>query len=422
MTVFVTDRAPDRRAVFDTIALDGTKREKLPNGFLRIRDCRLAKADNVQTYYAAELGLTDRPATAVVRVYRPREEVFAPDSMATFASAPVTDDHPSGGVTADNARQVARGWSGESVREDGDHMVADLLFTDTELIAKVEGGKVELSNGYGMQLEWKAGASPQGETYDAIMRSISGNHIAVVDAGRCGGSCRVSDKAPTNQVADCCPSCQAASETKEGRVADTKTMMVDGIPVEVTPAAEAAINKLTGLLAQAGDKLTAADAKATTDAAAHATALADLQAKLTAAEAKVPTADQLSALVAARAKLMGDAARLAPAIAATLADKSDDDVRKLAVTAKLGDAAVAGKEQAWLNVAFDMAVANLPADGQKQSQQGQGGGAQDALAAALQGGGAAPTHAADAATLAWAENNKYLEDAWRGDQQQGKAH
>lgn len=425
MTFLVMDRAAPNtatRSVVDVITLDGTKRETLANGMLRIRDCTLALADNVQTYLAGELGLTDRPASAIVRVYRPPEEVFAPDSMASFASVPVTDDHPSGGVTADNADTVQRGWSAESVRQVGDHMVSDLVISSRKLIDKIAAGKSELSNGYAMQLVWEAGTSPKGETYDAIMRSITGNHIAVVDAGRCGGSCRVSDKAPP-KVSDCCPSCQSASHNKEGGVSDQlKTTLVDGLQVVTTDAGIAAIDMLKGKLAQAGQALTTADAAHAVARTALEAQVADLTTKLADANAKIPTADALAGMIAGRTRLLGDAARLAPAIAATLADKADDDVRKLAVTAKLGDAMVAGKDQAWLNVAFDMAVAALPAAGADQQQQQGSTAGHDALAAALSGGAPASQAATgDAADKAWTENNDYLNNAWKGAQPQGNA-
>lgn len=198
-----------------------------------------------------------------------------------------------------------------------------------------------------------------------------------------------------------------------------KTVTLDGLPIQTTDAGEAAINMLKGKLEQAATALTTADAKFTTDKAALEQQVADLTKKLADAEAKIPTADALAGMIATRAKLLGDAARLAPAIATTLADKADDDVRKLAVTAKLGDAMVAGKDQAWLNVAFDMAVAQLGAADPTQQQQLQTPG-HDALTAALTGAAPATTGSTATADQAWAENNAYLANAWQGEQ--GKAN
>jgi len=47
-------------------------------------------------------------------------------------------------------------------------------------------GKVELSNGYTSEIEFKAGKTNDGFEYDAIQTDIKGNHIAIVDKARCG--------------------------------------------------------------------------------------------------------------------------------------------------------------------------------------------------------------------------------------------
>ena len=48
------------------------------------------------------------PDGTVRREYRPQDEVFHPESMASFAHAPITDDHP-GRVVASNWKQHAVG-------------------------------------------------------------------------------------------------------------------------------------------------------------------------------------------------------------------------------------------------------------------------------------------------------------------------
>jgi hypothetical protein len=124
-------------------------------------------------------------------------------------------------------------------------------------------------------------------------------------------------------------------------------------------------------------------------------------------------------MVRDHAVVVDGAKRLAPTLDTN--GKGADDLRKLAVTSKLGDAAVAGKDAAWFGTAFDLLVAQLPAADQQQQQQTDA--AQDALTRALQGGGGAQSQtAADAADKAWAENNAYLQDAWKGaSSQQGNA-
>lgn len=124
------------------------------------------------------------------REYRPPEEVFHEDSLASFSMAPVTDDHPPESVDASNARKYAVGSVGESLRRDGDHVAAALVVYDAATIAKMERGKVQLSCGYIADVADEPGVSPAGERYDAVQRNIRGNHVAIVDIGRAGpGAC-----------------------------------------------------------------------------------------------------------------------------------------------------------------------------------------------------------------------------------------
>lgn len=381
----------------------GSSRVTLDNGFLKVR-AKLSRT-GIQEYLAAELGLTDRPPNTVIRVWRPDEEVFKPESMASFAGKPVTDNHPANGVTKDNAKSLMRGWSGEKVDQEGIFTAADLIIADAGLIAKVEAGKVEISNGYGCELELRSGTTPGGETFDAIQRNIFGNHIAVVDAGRCGADCRIQDHAAP-VVADCgCGGHQQAPKQKEGRVADIKKITVDGLPIDATDQSEAIIRKLEGTVAELTGKLTAADAKATTAEAGAAERVAKLEAELATTKAQIPTGDALDKLVAARTQLLADAKRLAPA--ADFTGKTDAEVRQIATTAKLGDAAVAGKEPAFFVHAFDMLLVQNPAQG------GNGGGARDPiLDASLSTVSHQQANMSDA-DAAYAEMRAEQEKAWQ---------
>jgi len=77
-------------------------------------------------------GLRDR---AIVKVYRPESEVFKADSLATFAAAPVTVDHPSTPVTADNWRALGVGEINGDVVRDGQCLARDAAIA-TERAAK----------------------------------------------------------------------------------------------------------------------------------------------------------------------------------------------------------------------------------------------------------------------------------------------
>ena len=164
-------------------------RERTPEGFLRIR-ARIARV-GVHDYKAGEIG--GPPGASpdkIVRVYRPVGAVFDPASMASFAAKPVTLDHPPAMVDSANWKRFAVGHSGAAVSREGDHLAADLIITDAAAVARAEAG-AELSNGYWADFVFTPGWTSSGEPYDAVQRNIRGNHIALVDSGRCGPSCRL---------------------------------------------------------------------------------------------------------------------------------------------------------------------------------------------------------------------------------------
>ncbi len=174
-----------------------TSRTVTPEGFLRVR-ARIGRT-GVHLYRAAELGTPVGYAPDdAIRVLRTPDEVFGDAAMASFAGKPVTDGHPPTMVDATNWKRYAVGQSGADVVRDGDHLATDLLITDIAAVKRVEAGAL-LSNGYLADFEFTPGTTAAGEAYDAVQSNIRGNHIALVDAGRCGESCRIDDAA----VQDC---------------------------------------------------------------------------------------------------------------------------------------------------------------------------------------------------------------------------
>ena len=180
--------------MFISDAAAATSREVTPEGFLRVR-ARIGRT-GLHSYRAAELGMPEGfSPEAPVRVWRPPDEVFDPASLASFAGKPVTDDHPPVMVDARNWKRYAIGHCGPAVEREGDHLVTDLLIADAGAAARAQAG-AELSNGYHADFVFEPGLTPEGEAYDAIQRNIRGNHVALVDAGRCGGTCRIADAEP----------------------------------------------------------------------------------------------------------------------------------------------------------------------------------------------------------------------------------
>src|SRR5699024_6928912 len=133
---------------------DGSMR-RTEDGYLAAT-ALVARGGNVQRYTGAEMGEPDRE---YVDVYRPDGEVFSPQTMKSFAHRPLTNNHPSENVDAENWREYAVGYSGDEVARDGDYIRVPLLLTDADTIAAMEGGKRELSMGYRSEIEWRDGTT-----------------------------------------------------------------------------------------------------------------------------------------------------------------------------------------------------------------------------------------------------------------------
>lgn len=303
----------------DTLMLDGIRRNE--DGAL-VASVRAART-GVQDYAGYELGRPDLPR---ISVYRPETEVFSRDSMRSFANAPVTIEHPANPVTVDNWKDHAVGDTGEDVVRDGEFVRVPLILRDADAIDAVSKGKREISMGYSCELEFVDGVAPDGRTYQAIQRKIKVNHLAVVDRARGGPELKLSDR-------------REAAEPKDGgKPVATKTITFDGLPLEVTDAAEAAIAKLQGQIATLTQAKDAAETQVGTLTATIQTKdgeIAGLNAKLKDAEV---TPARLAELAASRSKVIDSAKRIAGD--ELVVDGLDEAaIRRAAVNAKLGDAA-----------------------------------------------------------------------------------
>ena len=143
-----------------------------------------------QEYLPEELGLPppDSSRPGLIRVFRPPEEVFAPETVASFQGMPVTNNHHPDGVDIENIRRFQMGHAHNIRRGAGaesDLLLADLIITDPCLIDAILAGKREISCGYTYELAEENGRY--------VQRKIRGNHIAVVDAGRAGPRVSIRD-------------------------------------------------------------------------------------------------------------------------------------------------------------------------------------------------------------------------------------
>lgn len=336
--------------MFLTDRVSVSKPRRTADGYL-VADAKVART-GVQDYLGSELGRPDMP---IVRLYRPPEEVFAQDAMHSYAYRPLTVEHPAQMVDASSWKAVSAGQTGAEVVRDGEFVRVPLVLMDAAAIAAYESGKRELSMGYTAEIVFSDGVTPDGQAYDAVQTNLRMNHLALVDRARGGSQLRIGDgRAPGGKD-------RADNPTRNNTMSNTntRTVMVDGLPVECTDASAIAIDKLQRQLSDSS-------AVAARQATEHTTALALKDAEIAKRDAAI---DDLqgkvldAAALDARVQARGDLLATAKAIHDTdYRGKSDADVRKAAVVGKLGDAAIAGKTDAYIEARFDILADGVTAD------------------------------------------------------------
>ena len=328
----------------DTIALDAAKLVLTGDGYAKM-ECPVARS-GIQEYHAAEMGdaFQDRDPSDIIRVYRPPEVIFSDASLASYAHKPITNDHPPEQVNAENWDKYAKGHTGGEVRVDGKRVFVPMMMSDGKTIEAVRSGKREWSAGYSVSFDVASGTTPDGQSYDAIVTGQKINHIALVDKGRAGPDCRIGDNAR-----------RETPEPKDGerQMADIK-MIVDGVPFNVADAtAEAMVTKLISARDTAVAELNTANETIASLTKARDTLAGEkvaLESKLKDAEV---TPAKLQALADARAKVIADAKKIAPQVVTD--GKTEAEIRKAAVVAKVGDHA-ATMDDAAVSGAFAVLV------------------------------------------------------------------
>ncbi len=159
-----------------------------PEGFLVCHDVPIARV-GAMIYGEGETPI-EAGLDAIVRVERTADEGFRSETIASFEAKPITLDHPIDFVTPKTWKELAVGTA-QNVRRgsgvDQDLLLADLVITDDEAINEVNSGLREVSCGYEADYE-------QTEPGRGLQRNIIGNHIALVERGRCGPRCAIGDK------------------------------------------------------------------------------------------------------------------------------------------------------------------------------------------------------------------------------------
>lgn len=172
-------RFHDKRVTFGSKISDRVWKDN--NGQLICHDCILSRT-GYYDYLESDI-LVDGDPSKIVQVYRTPEEVFDPESIASFENKPFCNDHPEEDVTPLNYKDLQVGYVRNIRRGAGDLedcLIGDVIVTDQDVIDLIlSGEKRQLSLGYDSVIEKDANGR-------YLMKKIRGNHLALVDEGRAG--------------------------------------------------------------------------------------------------------------------------------------------------------------------------------------------------------------------------------------------
>ena len=189
---FKRHRVTDREAPeVHTVERLGRTQSLTPEGFL------LCAAVPIKRLGTMPYGPGETPIKVgrdgLAWVTRDAAELFTDETIASYQGKPIVNDHPPEDVTPRNWKKYSVGIClnpRRGVGDDADVMLADLLITDAATIREVQAGKREVSAGYDADYEQTGEGTGK-------QLNIIGNHVALVNRGRCGVRCSISDHQPS---------------------------------------------------------------------------------------------------------------------------------------------------------------------------------------------------------------------------------
>lgn len=295
------------------------------------------------------------PDGSIRKELRPPEEVFKADSLASAKMRPITDNHPSEFVNPENAKDLAVGFTGETVRRDGRHVVATVKINTAQGITAVESGRRQLSLGYKCRVDEEAGAF-EGEEYTHVQRGIVYNHLALVQRARAGNAASLRLDAADAVM-------EVEEPGKERNKMGSKVRLDNGI--EYDCAAEVAVE-----LERVRKERT--DASAERDELKKkldgVTAERDeFKARAEKAE-KVDHSEAITAGIKTRLDILGKARKaLDEKEHEKLDAMTDDEIRHAVIKAKHPDLDLAGKSAEYIGARFDAIAETLKDDAAQQN-------------------------------------------------------
>jgi len=204
----------------------GNTRFEMADGSLLCKDVPIART-GMQAYDESELeGLIGDEDGEIV-VTRDADEVFRPETLASFEGMAFTLGHPKDMVNPGNWKDYAHGHIQNVRRGTGDQadlMLGDIHIKTAEGIQKVMDGQDQISMGSDAEYE-------QSGPGKARQHTIIGNHCASVPNGRAGIRCSIGDsRFMTTKNQGWLSQLKRAIKTKD---ADGLAELVDNAPAEL---------------------------------------------------------------------------------------------------------------------------------------------------------------------------------------------
>lgn len=172
----------------------GPNRFVMGDGSLLCKDVPIARLGE-QAYRAEDLPEITPDEDGEIIVTRTADEVFSPESIASFEGMSVVILHPEDAqgdilfVDPENWRQLSIGHATNIRRGQGDQsdlLIADLIIKDETGIQAINDGLRQVSCGYDAEYDETSPGR-------ALQYQIRGNHIALVPNGRAGIRCSIGD-------------------------------------------------------------------------------------------------------------------------------------------------------------------------------------------------------------------------------------
>lgn len=242
LILMAMDRAPESVRSLDA------------NGYLHVEVSNISKA-NVCPYYGREIPADGLEPDRLYYLYRDPEELAR--AADTFNNVPLLSEHVAVIPTEGLPESLIIGSTGTDAEFDGTYLRNSLVvWHQAEQDAIASDRKRELSCGYRYRADMTPGTTPDGLSYDGVMRDIIGNHVALVIQGRAGPDVVIGDEcmsklnsrtalmvtgAVTAMIRPRLAADAKVDITKAMKGVDAKSLAMDGAPEKLAEKLEKAV-------------------------------------------------------------------------------------------------------------------------------------------------------------------------------------